>query len=46
MVDINPWSGNYTGTIVRDNTIVGGFATSVDGDGDNKGSNNETAIMK
>lgn len=46
MVDINPWGGNYTGTIVRNNTIMGGFATSPDVDGDNKGDNNETAIMK
>lgn len=46
MVDINPWGGNYTGTVVRNNTIMGGFATTVDGDGDSKGDNNETAIMK
>lgn len=46
MVDINPWGGNYTGTVVQNNTIIGGFATSQDDDGDNKGNNNQTAIMK
>lgn len=26
MVDYQPWSGNYTGTTVYNNTILGGFA--------------------
>ena len=25
MVDYQPWSGNYTGTTVYNNTILGGF---------------------
>ena len=27
MVDYDPWSGDFTGTVVRDNLILGGFAT-------------------
>ncbi|KAF8318161.1 hypothetical protein DL93DRAFT_2124939 [Clavulina sp. PMI_390] len=47
MVDIDPWGGNYTGVVVRENTIMGGFATSApEGSGDTDGTNNETAIMK
>jgi len=46
MVDVNPWDGNYTGTIVQNNTIIGGFATTPASGGSNKGDNNETAIMK
>lgn len=46
MVDINPWGGNYTNTVVQNNTIVGAFATEKDTDGDHRGDNNETAIMK
>jgi len=46
MVDVNPWNGNYTGTVVQNNTIIGGFATAPAPGGSNKGDNNETAIMK
>ncbi|KAH8118393.1 hypothetical protein DFH11DRAFT_1567138 [Phellopilus nigrolimitatus] len=28
MVDYNPWSGNYTGVVVQNNNIYGGFATT------------------
>jgi hypothetical protein len=39
MVDVTPWGGDYTGTIVRNNTIIGGLATdsrsAVQSDGDN-----------
>jgi len=45
MVDVNPWNGNYSGTIVRNNTIIGGFATTPNSGGA-KGDNNETAILK
>ena len=26
MVDFLPWKGNYTGTVVQNNIIMGGFA--------------------
>lgn len=45
MVDYDPWKGDYTGSIVRDNTILGGFATD-DIDNDPKGNNFENAIIK
>lgn len=46
MVDFDPWSGNYTGTVVRNNTLLGGFATDGEEAGDTKGNNYEDAIMK
>ncbi|KAF9534601.1 hypothetical protein CPB83DRAFT_204636 [Crepidotus variabilis] len=45
MVDYDPWKGDYTGTEVHDNTILGGFATD-DPDGNQKGNNFENAIIK
>lgn len=46
MVDYDPWNGNFTGTIVRNNTIRGGFATSVEDPGATRGDNNVTAMIK
>lgn len=46
MVDYNPFGGNYTGVIVRNNTIRGGFATTPEQPGQTKGDNNETVIIK
>ncbi|KAF8507643.1 hypothetical protein BU17DRAFT_100380 [Hysterangium stoloniferum] len=47
LVDYNPWNGNYNGTVVRNNDIVGGFATdSIDDAVDNKGTNSGSAIIK
>lgn len=46
MVDWAPWGGNYTGTIVRNNLIMGGFATSDEEPGDRDGSNAEDVIIK
>jgi len=46
MVDYEPFLGDYTGTVVRDNTILGGFATSTEGPGEPKGSNQDDAIIK
>lgn len=47
MVDYEPWLGNYTGTVVRDNFIYGGFATDTqDASTENKGTNKEDAIIK
>jgi hypothetical protein len=47
MVDYDPWHGNYTNTIVRHNTIAGGFATDQpDSPTDQFGTNNEDVIIK
>lgn len=46
MVDYDPWNGDYTGTVVRDNLILGGFATDNDNATMSKGSNFENAIIK
>ncbi|KAF8510506.1 hypothetical protein BU17DRAFT_98018 [Hysterangium stoloniferum] len=47
LVDVQPWGGDYTGTIVRNNHILGGFATDTpSGDGDTKGVNSGSAIIK
>lgn len=47
MVDYEPWMGNYTNTLVRDNIIYGGFASDTqDENKDSKGQNNEDAIIK
>lgn len=48
MVDYDPWSGDFTGTVVRDNLILGGFATDAIDNNDNntKGNNFENAIIK
>lgn len=44
MVDYLPWYGNYAGTVVHNNTMIGGFAT---GEGNaTKGTNVDDAIMK
>ena len=46
MVDYQPWGGDYTGTIVRNNTIVGGFATQPEDGTEQKGENDEDVIIK
>ncbi len=46
MVDYDPWNGNYTGTVVRDNVILGGFASDPATPGESKGENDEDAIIK
>ena len=47
MVDFGAFKGDYTGTVVRDNTIYGGFATDdEDEDGQTKGENDDDAIIK
>ena len=45
MVDYEPWSGNYTGTTVYNNTILGGFANEDLNNGPH-GLNAEHAIIK
>jgi hypothetical protein len=46
MVDYDPWNGDYTGTVVQNNTIYGGFATDGEEPEDSKGNNFENAIIK
>jgi hypothetical protein len=46
LVDYNPWNGNYTGTVVHDNFIMGGFATDEGNSTDTKGTNFENALIK
>ncbi|KAI0638466.1 pectin lyase fold/virulence factor [Trametes polyzona] len=46
MVDYDPWNGNYTNTIVRNNTIRGGFATETPEGTETKGVNKDDAIIK
>jgi len=46
MVDYVPWNGNYTDTVVRNNSIYGGFATGSPVSGEVKGVNDEDAIIK
>ena len=46
MVDYEPWSGNYTNTIVRNNMIYGGFANEPAAGGETKGVNDNDAIIK
>ncbi|KAF5387808.1 hypothetical protein D9615_000725 [Tricholomella constricta] len=46
MVDYEPFSGDFTGTIVTNNTILGGFATDSQEPSDVKGNNFQGAIIK
>lgn len=46
MVDYDPWNGNYTNTVVRDNVIMGGFSTDTPQPGESKGANSEDVIIK
>ncbi|KAJ6460741.1 hypothetical protein C8R47DRAFT_993842 [Mycena vitilis] len=46
MVDYLPWLGNFSDTVVYNNTILGGFATSPDVDGDEFGTNSYDAFVK
>ncbi|KAI9000744.1 pectin lyase fold/virulence factor [Trametes punicea] len=46
MVDYDPWHGNYTNTIVRNNIIRGGFATDPAQGGETEGVNDDDAIIK
>ncbi|GJE84859.1 right-handed parallel beta-helix repeat-containing protein [Phanerochaete sordida] len=46
MVDYLPWKGNYTNTIVRNNLILGGFATEVPEGDETKGTNDDDVIIK
>ncbi len=46
MVDVQPWGGNYAGTVVRDNTIMGGFAEHSTSASQKGGENPDNAIIK
>lgn len=46
MVDWSPWSGDFTGTIVENNSILGGFATNLTDPSDNEGKNSFDAFIK
>lgn len=46
MVDYLPWNGDYTGTVVTGNVILGGFATSGPQSGEESGTNANNALIK
>jgi hypothetical protein len=46
MVDYDPFSGDYTNTIVLNNTILGGFSTDSPSSGEVDGANVDDVIIK
>jgi len=46
MVDYDPWNGNYTGTVVYNNTILGGFSNQVELSNETDGTNTDDVIIK
>ncbi|KAG8884037.1 hypothetical protein FRB97_005259, partial [Tulasnella sp. 331] len=46
VVDWTPWSGDFTGTVVENNRIMGGFATTLTDSVANKGKNMFNAFIK
>jgi hypothetical protein len=46
MVDVTPWGGDYTGTVVRNNTIIGGLATDSRSATQPDGKNVDDVIVK
>ena len=47
MVDFLPWDGDYTGTVVQNNTTMGGFAADPSTSASqNDGENTDNAIIK
>ncbi|KAG6866127.1 hypothetical protein C0991_008435 [Blastosporella zonata] len=46
MVDYDPFSGDYAGTAVTNNTILGGFATSTEEPNETDGNNFAGAVIK
>lgn len=46
MVDVVPWGGNYSGTVVENNTVIGGFATDSDSAQQSDGVNVDDVIIK
>ncbi|EJU06387.1 hypothetical protein DACRYDRAFT_73816 [Dacryopinax primogenitus] len=46
MVDYLPWDGDFTGTVVQNNLVVGGLATEGNEQTATKGDNDEDVIVK
>ncbi len=46
MVDVVLWGGNYSGTVVHNNTIIGGFATDSHSTTQYDGANVDDVIIK
>ncbi|EMD40507.1 hypothetical protein CERSUDRAFT_111104 [Gelatoporia subvermispora B] len=46
MVDYDPWKGNFTNTIVRNNLIKGGFADGIPSGNETDGANVDDVIIK
>jgi hypothetical protein len=46
MVDYDPYNGDYTGTVVTNNTIAGGFSTDTPRADETKGADSHDAIIK
>jgi parallel beta-helix repeat protein len=46
LVDVVPWGGDYSGTIVQNNTVFGGFATDSKSATQNDGTNVDDVIVK
>jgi hypothetical protein len=46
LVDVVPWGGDYSGTIVQNNTVFGGFATDSKSATQNNGENVDDVIVK
>lgn len=46
LVDVVPWGGDYSGVVVRNNVILGGFATDSDSSTQKDGLNANHAIIK
>lgn len=46
LVDYLPWTGDFTGTVVENNSILGGFATNLTDPSDDEGKNSADAFIK
>jgi len=46
MVDVSPFGGNYSGVVVTNNSIAGGFASQPASGSATKGTNNEDVVIK
>lgn len=46
LVDWSPWNGDFTGTVVENNSIMGGFATNLTNTTADEGKNTYDAFIK
>lgn len=46
MVDYDPWNGNYTNTVVYNNTILGGFSDEKEESNETDGTSSDDVIIK